>query len=122
MRPALSSRSSFCPIVASLNLLGRVTIKTKTARFGPRRREDMMRRFDATRSSLIHALLIAAAIGAATTLAAAQSAKQTVTVYTSLQKELLAPYEAAFRKAHPDPDRVGARCHRHPACAVAGRA
>jgi iron(III) transport system substrate-binding protein len=76
--------------------------KEKTARFGPRRREDMMRRFDATRSSLIHALLVATAIGAAATMAAAQSAKQTVTVYTSLQKELLAPYEAAFRKAHPD--------------------
>ncbi|HZP88079.1 MAG TPA: putative 2-aminoethylphosphonate ABC transporter substrate-binding protein [Burkholderiales bacterium] len=32
----------------------------------------------------------------------AQAQKGTLTVYTSLQKELLGPYEAAFKKAYPD--------------------
>jgi iron(III) transport system substrate-binding protein len=32
----------------------------------------------------------------------AQSQPVTITAYTSLQKEVLAPYEAAFRKAHPE--------------------
>src|SRR5690348_3544408 len=34
--------------------------------------------------------------------AAAQTAPVTLIAYTSLQKEVLAPYEAAFRKAHPE--------------------
>jgi iron(III) transport system substrate-binding protein len=34
--------------------------------------------------------------------ALAQTPKVTITAYTSLQKEVLAPYEAAFRKAHPE--------------------
>lgn len=34
--------------------------------------------------------------------AAAQSPPVTIVAYTSLQKEVLAPYEAAFRKAHPE--------------------
>ncbi len=33
--------------------------------------------------------------------AAAQTSPVTLVAYTSLQKEVLAPYEAAFRKAHP---------------------
>ena len=34
--------------------------------------------------------------------AAAQTTPVTLIAYTSLQKEVLAPYEAAFRKAHPE--------------------
>src|SRR5262249_5860042 len=35
-------------------------------------------------------------------VAVAQTAKETITVYTALEKEQLAPYKAAFEKAHPD--------------------
>jgi iron(III) transport system substrate-binding protein len=55
----------------------------------------------APRALLFRAFVIVASAGAALTTAAAQG-RQTVTVYTSLQKELLAPYEAAFHKAHPE--------------------
>ena len=41
-----------------------------------------------------------AAFGLATGAGAAE--RQVLTAYTSLQKEVLAPYEAAFRKVHPE--------------------
>lgn len=54
-----------------------------------------------TRRCLLAVLTCGAiAIGAPT--ASAQSAKQTITVYTALEKEQLAPYKAAFEQAHPD--------------------
>src|ERR1700710_787222 len=49
------------------------------------------------------AALLATATAFAVTEASAQSAQPTtLTAYTSLQKELLAPYEAAFKKDHPE--------------------
>jgi iron(III) transport system substrate-binding protein len=47
-------------------------------------------------------LLASALLVAPLTGAYAQSAQKTLTVYTSLQKELLGPYEAAFKAAHPE--------------------
>lgn len=61
--------------------------------------QAMVHRFSALR------LLIGAIALALASLADAQSAapgKVQLTVYTSLQKEVLAAYEEAFRKAHPD--------------------
>jgi iron(III) transport system substrate-binding protein len=48
------------------------------------------------------AAVTAAALSASEAPAQAQGAPVTLTAYTSLQKEVLAPYEAAFRKAHPE--------------------
>jgi iron(III) transport system substrate-binding protein len=52
-----------------------------------------------TMKSALGALLLA--VGSLGLIAPAE-AQKTLTVYTSLQKELLGPYEAAFKKAHPD--------------------
>lgn len=47
-------------------------------------------------------MVVAIALGAASAAQAQTGQKATLTVYTSLQKELLGPYEAAFKKAYPD--------------------
>ncbi|MBB3148482.1 ABC-type glycerol-3-phosphate transport system substrate-binding protein [Phyllobacterium trifolii] len=51
-----------------------------------------------TRRRLL-AMLTSASIAIAMPMA---SANETITVYTALEKEQLAPYAAAFQKAHPD--------------------
>jgi iron(III) transport system substrate-binding protein len=53
-------------------------------------------------ASLLAALLLAVLVDCAAVRPAGAQASGTVTVYTSLQKELLGPYEAAFRKEHPE--------------------
>jgi iron(III) transport system substrate-binding protein len=47
-------------------------------------------------------LVVALAVCMLASPVLAQSPAATITAYTSLQKEVLAPYEAAFRKAHPE--------------------
>jgi iron(III) transport system substrate-binding protein len=54
----------------------------------------------ACKSALGVAAIVTAVFAQFATPAEAQ--KGTLTVYTSLQKELLGPYEAAFKKAYPD--------------------
>jgi len=49
-------------------------------------------------------LSAAAALGIAAALSSPASAKTTLTVYSTLQKEVLTPYEQAFEAAHPDID------------------
>nr|WP_231401583.1 putative 2-aminoethylphosphonate ABC transporter substrate-binding protein [Cupriavidus sp. WS] len=51
---------------------------------------------------LLAASVLAAAAGAAHAPAALAQARTTLTVYTTLEKEQLAPYKAAFEKAHPE--------------------
>ena len=56
----------------------------------------------AKRVGLAAALLAAAAVSSSLQAIAQPVQPATLTVYTSLQKELLGPYEAAFKKAHPE--------------------
>lgn len=60
------------------------------------------RRADAPRRRVLGLLACVVVAGAASGVALAQSGKETITVYTALEKEQLVPYKAAFEKAHPN--------------------
>ena len=59
-------------------------------------------RADARRRKVLGLLASAVVAGLAPCAALAQSGKETITVYTALEKEQLVPYKAAFEKAHPN--------------------